>query len=89
MALAGPSTVVRGEMDRLLGQFAMLFESPAVFDEWLALVTVHRIIGKQVHDARLVAISKAHQVAHVLTFNTADFKVFGEVAVSPEKILAE
>jgi predicted nucleic acid-binding protein len=31
------------------------------------------IIGKQVYDARLVAVCHVHGVTHLLTFNTADF----------------
>jgi hypothetical protein len=35
----------------------------------------------------LVAVLNVHQVAHLLTFNTADFKVFGAIAVSPDQIV--
>jgi hypothetical protein len=31
------------------------------------------VIGKQVHDARLVAGCHAHRVTHLLTFNVSDF----------------
>jgi hypothetical protein len=31
------------------------------------------IIGKRVHDARLVAVCHAHAVKHLLTFNVSDF----------------
>ena len=83
-----PVDVVRGEIDRLLDQFPLLPETPVVFGEWLRLVTKHRVIGKQVHDTRLVAILNTHQVARLLTFNTDDFKVFGAIAVSPDEIVA-
>ncbi len=83
--LGWPVDVVRSEIDRLLDRFPLLPETPVVFGEWFRLVTSHRVIGKQVHDARLVAILNAHKVAHLLTFNTADFKVFGAIAVSPDQ----
>jgi hypothetical protein len=31
------------------------------------------VIGKQVHDARLVAVCHVHGVTHLLTFNVAHF----------------
>ena len=70
-------------------QFPLLPETPAVFDEWLRLVKKHRVIGKQVHDSKLVAMRNTHQVDRLLTFNTADFRVFGELAISPDEIVAE
>ena len=31
------------------------------------------VIGKRVHDARLVAVCHAHAMTHVLTFNVSHF----------------
>ncbi|MCD4726257.1 MAG: transposase [Pirellulales bacterium] len=76
------------QIDRLLDQFPLLPETPVVFGEWLRLVTKHGVIGKQVHDTRLVAILNTHRVARLLTFNTGDFKVFDAIAVSPDEIVA-
>ena len=84
-----PVETVEAEIDRLRDQFPFLPETPAVFDEWLRLVKKHRVIGKQVHDSRLVAMRNIHQVDRLLTFNTGDFRVFGEIAVSPDEIVAE
>lgn len=44
------------------------------------------VSGKQVYDARLVASMIAHNVKHILTFNTVDFTRYateGIVAVDP------
>jgi predicted nucleic acid-binding protein len=86
--LGWPVDVVRGEIDRLLDQFPLLPETPVVFSEWLRLVTKHRVVGKQVHDTRLVAVMNTHQVARLLTFNAGDFKVLGAIAISPDEIVA-
>src|SRR5438309_2075278 len=64
----------RIEIERLLDQFSLLEETPAVFAHWLQLVTSSRVSGRQVHDARLVAVMQAHSVTHLLTFNTEDFR---------------
>lgn len=70
----------------LLRQFPLLPETPAVFPEWLRLVSQLGTIGKQVHDARLVALLNIHGVPHLLTFNVADFRPYGTLAVSPEQV---
>lgn len=53
--------------------FPLLVETPDIFPLWKALVGAFAVVGKQVHDARLVAICHAHKVSHLLTFNTAHF----------------
>jgi predicted nucleic acid-binding protein len=51
----------------------LLPDSPNVYPTWKSLVSVLGIIGKQVHDARLVAVCHVHSVSHVLTFNVRHF----------------
>jgi predicted nucleic acid-binding protein len=54
-------------------KFPLLAETPDVFPAWKALVSALGVIGKQVHDARLVAVCHVHSVTHLLTFNVAHF----------------
>ena len=44
-----------------------------ILPAWKALVGQLGVIGKQVHDARLVAVCHVHGVTHLLTFNVAHF----------------
>jgi predicted nucleic acid-binding protein len=53
--------------------FPLLPETPDIYPAWKALVGALGIIGKQVHDARLVAVCHVHAITHLLTFNVADF----------------
>jgi predicted nucleic acid-binding protein len=53
--------------------FPLLAETPDIYPAWKALVGALAVIGKQVHDARLVAICHVHQITHLLTFNVAHF----------------
>ena len=53
--------------------FPMLDETPAVYPAWRSLVERIGVVGKQVHDARLVAVCQVHGVKGVLTFNVAHF----------------
>ncbi len=54
-------------------RFPLLAETPDVYPAWKALVGALGVIGKQVHDARLVAVCHVHVVTHVLTFNVSHF----------------
>jgi predicted nucleic acid-binding protein len=53
--------------------FPLLPETPDIYPAWKALVAAAGSIGKQVHDARLVAVCHVHRVSQLLTFNTAHF----------------
>ena len=53
--------------------FSLLGETPDIYPAWKALVGALGVVGKQVHDARLVAVCHAHAVTHLLTFNVAHF----------------
>lgn len=53
--------------------FPLLSETPDIYPAWKALVGALGVTGKQVHDARLVAVCHVHGVTHLLTFNVAHF----------------
>lgn len=55
------------------GTFPLLAETPDICPAWKALVGALGVIGKRVHDARLVAVCHVHAVTHVLTFNVSHF----------------
>ncbi len=73
------------------GAFALLGEISDIFPAWKALVTSLGVIGKQVHDARLVAVCHVHKTTHLLTFNTGHFKSLaafgpGVIVVDPASV---
>jgi predicted nucleic acid-binding protein len=76
-------TVDRAEQELadLKNLFVVLADTEAILAEWERLVVRYRVIGKQAHDARLVAAMIVHQVTHLLTFNTDDFKRYTEITV--------
>ena len=53
--------------------FPLLVETPDIYPAWKGLVGALGIIGKQVHDARLVAVCHVHAETHQLTFNVSHF----------------
>jgi hypothetical protein len=69
------------ELARLEALFPLLPETPAICTEWRRLVVASGILGKNAHDARLVAAMLAHGLTHLLTFNVADFIRFPRITV--------
>jgi predicted nucleic acid-binding protein len=53
--------------------FPLLEEMPAIYPAWRALADALGVIGKQVHDARLVAVCHVHGINNLLTFNVGHF----------------
>lgn len=62
-----------------------LEETAAVLDRLLSLIRQHKIRGKRIHDASIVATALEHGLHHLVTLNSADFKVFpGLVLLGPD-----
>jgi predicted nucleic acid-binding protein len=75
------------EVRQLLNTFRLLQDSPDILTNWLTLVTTHDIKGKKVHDARLAAVMHVHNVTHLLTFNTNDFRGYpGIILIHPNDV---
>jgi hypothetical protein len=71
--------------------FPLLLETPDIYPAWKALVTAAGVLGKRVHDARLVAVCHVHRVSQLLTFNVGHFAPLagfapGNVAVHPANV---
>jgi predicted nucleic acid-binding protein len=71
--------------------FPLIEETPAIYPAWKALVDAMGVIGKQVHDARLVVCCHVHGISHLLSFNTTHFSRFaafgpGIVIVAPNSV---
>ncbi|MCB0172288.1 MAG: type II toxin-antitoxin system VapC family toxin [Anaerolineae bacterium] len=79
--LGWSSKVVETEVNQWRQQFPLLDERPQIFTEWLQLVTQFHTKGKQVHDARLVAVMQAYGLTHLLTFNGTDFERYPMITV--------
>ncbi|MFN8497411.1 MAG: PIN domain-containing protein [Anaerolineae bacterium] len=60
--------------------FPLLPETPDIYPTWKRVVQTAGVLGKQVYDARLVAICHVYGVTHVLTFNVQHFARFASIA---------
>ena len=59
----------------------LLAESQKVYEEWRRLLIHHKVLGVQVHDARLAAVMNVNGITHILTLNPSDFARFSGVNV--------
>ena len=71
--------------------FPLLSETPDIYPVWKGIVGALGVIGKRVHDARLVAVCHVYAVTHLLTFNVAHFTPMagygpGVVVVDPASV---
>ncbi len=72
---------------RLEAIFPLAPDSAEIYPRWRALVERYGIVGRQVYDARLVAVMQAHGITHILTTNAPHFRRFAEITVvQPEEI---
>jgi hypothetical protein len=51
-----------------------LDETPDIYPAWKALVNGLSVMGKQVHDARLITVCHVHGISQLLTFNVPHFR---------------
>jgi predicted nucleic acid-binding protein len=74
-------SVADHKLDQLLLAFPQLDDKHGLFTEWRTLVNTHSISGKPAHDARYVAAMNTYSIAHILSFNVADFARFPGITV--------
>lgn len=68
---------------------AVLNEPASIYAHWKKLVLRYAVAGRQVHDARIVAVMLAYRIKHIITLNVADFRRYaGLVAVTPTELIA-
>jgi predicted nucleic acid-binding protein len=68
-----PASIAETKAYLFESTYPLLPDVPDIFPNWKLLVQAAAVIGKQVHDARLVAVCHVHGITHLLTFNTAHF----------------
>jgi predicted nucleic acid-binding protein len=69
----------------------VVVEKELVHLELKRLISTYSVIGKQVHDARLVAMMLAWQIENILTLNDRDFRRYepeGIKIVTPAQLIA-
>jgi predicted nucleic acid-binding protein len=75
-AQALPMATAIADVGRFRSAFQMAEERPSVLDHLLQILAAHRVNGRQVHDANIVATMLDCGVRRLPTFNVADFQRF-------------
>jgi hypothetical protein len=57
-------------------------ETDAMPSEFRRLLLQYSVVGKQVHDARLVALMLVSQIEHILTLNDRDFQRYAPEGIT-------
>jgi hypothetical protein len=58
--------------------FPVVHETPEVHAKWKAMVKELGVTGKQVEDARLVAVCHSQRISHLLTINGKQYLKFAQ-----------
>ena len=66
--------VTDARLDEMELAFHILPEGEDTYFEWRTLVRLHGVMGRQLHDARLVATMSVHSIPTILTKNAKDFR---------------
>lgn len=75
------------ELTKIEQIFDLLPDTNDVYKHWRKLVISHSVSGVQVHDAKIVASMKAHNIKHLLTLNAKDFKRYKDIkTIEPKEV---
>jgi predicted nucleic acid-binding protein len=67
--------------------FPLAEENREVYPLWRNLVDTYSVVGRQVYDARLVAVMQSSGLTHLLTLNGPHFRQFpGITVVAPNDV---
>ena len=66
------------DVKRLMDAFEILEDGPVVTDLLIELCREVSVGGRQIHDANIVATMLAYGDGRLMTFNTADFRRYGD-----------
>jgi len=67
------------EAQKIEAIFPLLPETPGIYPLWRNLVDTYAVTGRQVYDARLVAVMQAHGITHLLTLDPTGFRRYSAV----------
>jgi predicted nucleic acid-binding protein len=76
------------DLAKLMQRFRFFRDERAIFEPWHKLVVQHQVLGKNGHDARLVAAMQRHSLTHILTFNGDHFKRYPGITVLVPQVVA-
>ena len=76
------------EARRIEAIYPLLPDTPAIYPFWRNLVDSNLVVGRQVYDARLVAVMLAYRITNLLTLDPFDFRRYTSIitVIEPQNI---
>ena len=71
--------IALSEIDNILATYSMPVENSQVFFIWQQLIAHYKVIGKNAHDARIVAFMLSNNINKLYTLNKRDFVRFNPI----------
>jgi predicted nucleic acid-binding protein len=66
-------------VDSIKSTYTFIDDPVNLFGEWQSIITKYKTIGKQAHDARLVALMQAQAIDTIYTMNPGDFNRYTDI----------
>ena len=73
-----PETAI-GELENIVETYSMLAETDQVYFNWRKLISDYKVIGKNAHDARIVAFMVSNSIGSLYTLNKKDFERYHSI----------
>ena len=73
-----PREYALADAERFARRFEVLEDGPLVTETLISLCGEITVRGRQIHDANIVATMLAHREHRLLTFNSTDFRRYGD-----------
>lgn len=67
------------QIDNFRNIYTFIEDPVNLFTEWQRLIRKYKTIGKQAHDARLVAFMQAQAIDQIYTMNPGDFNRYADI----------
>ena len=74
-----PVETAMKEIRNIISTYSIPGENEMVFQNWHHLITNYHVIGKNAHDARIVAFMISNNINKLYTLNKADFERFSKI----------
>jgi predicted nucleic acid-binding protein len=74
-----PITSLAADVQKFENYFQVAEDGPPVTVFLIGLICTIQVLGKQIHDANIVATMQAHGIPKLLTHNTADFARYSSI----------
>ncbi len=70
-------------LQQVAADFLLLPDQQDLWLRWMEVCRQYSVLGREAHDARLVAWMASYEIKHLCTFNPADFNRYPEVKCVP------